>query len=203
MATARAPVCTTCEIHAEAVFRVEGMDCNEEVVILERRLRPLAGMPGRRGARCFRKPPDPEGRPDVGRHHAQVRSHACHRAFPIIPKSPARSCAQLNGPRISFDRWAFEYAGCVITSSRRRSTADRQSHWPDSKSRTKNSRARSIPTFVPASSRGYGPSATDTSRSIFRVIAWAASMKASASILPDCSESQLPLQPSHSRADIN
>ena len=37
-------VCTNCEIHAEAVFRVEGMDCNEEVVILERRLRPLAGM---------------------------------------------------------------------------------------------------------------------------------------------------------------
>ena len=26
------------------MFRVEGMDCNEEVVILERRLRPLAGM---------------------------------------------------------------------------------------------------------------------------------------------------------------
>jgi Zn2+/Cd2+-exporting ATPase len=44
MATARTPVCTNCEIHAEAVFRVEGMDCNEEVVILERRLRPLAGM---------------------------------------------------------------------------------------------------------------------------------------------------------------
>src|SRR5215510_10194206 len=44
MATARAPVCANCEIHAEAVFRVEGMDCNEEVVILERRLRPLAGM---------------------------------------------------------------------------------------------------------------------------------------------------------------
>src|SRR5262245_64291571 len=44
MATARAPVCSNCEIHAEAVFRVEGMDCNEEVVILERRLRPLAGM---------------------------------------------------------------------------------------------------------------------------------------------------------------
>jgi len=42
---ARAPVtCTTCELHAEAVFRVEGMDCNEEVVILERRLKPLAGM---------------------------------------------------------------------------------------------------------------------------------------------------------------
>ena len=36
--------CATCELHAEAVFRVEGMDCNEEVVILERRLRPLDGM---------------------------------------------------------------------------------------------------------------------------------------------------------------
>ena len=36
--------CATCALHAEAVFRVEGMDCNEEVVILERRLKPLAGM---------------------------------------------------------------------------------------------------------------------------------------------------------------
>jgi Cd2+/Zn2+-exporting ATPase len=44
MASPSSPVCTKCEIHAEAVFRVEGMDCNEEVVILERRLRPLAGM---------------------------------------------------------------------------------------------------------------------------------------------------------------
>jgi Cd2+/Zn2+-exporting ATPase len=44
MAVAEPYPCTTCEIHAEAVFRVEGMDCNEEVVILERRLRPLDGM---------------------------------------------------------------------------------------------------------------------------------------------------------------
>src|SRR5262245_7771392 len=36
--------CATCELHAEAVFRVEGMDCHEEVVILERRLKPLVGM---------------------------------------------------------------------------------------------------------------------------------------------------------------
>jgi Cd2+/Zn2+-exporting ATPase len=36
--------CTVCELHAEAVFRVEGMDCNEEVVILERRLKPLVGV---------------------------------------------------------------------------------------------------------------------------------------------------------------
>lgn len=44
MPAAEPRLCTNCEIHAEAVFRVEGMDCNEEVVILERRLRPLAGM---------------------------------------------------------------------------------------------------------------------------------------------------------------
>ena len=36
--------CAVCELHAEAVFRVEGMDCHEEVVILERRLRPLVGV---------------------------------------------------------------------------------------------------------------------------------------------------------------
>jgi Cd2+/Zn2+-exporting ATPase len=36
--------CPVCELHAEAVFRVEGMDCNEEVVILERRLKPLVGL---------------------------------------------------------------------------------------------------------------------------------------------------------------
>ena len=44
MATPRQVACSTCELHAEAVFRVEGMDCHEEVVILERRLKPLAGM---------------------------------------------------------------------------------------------------------------------------------------------------------------
>jgi Cd2+/Zn2+-exporting ATPase len=39
-----AQTCGICELHAEAVFRVEGMDCNDEVVILERRLKPLDGM---------------------------------------------------------------------------------------------------------------------------------------------------------------
>src|SRR5262245_29105125 len=43
MATETA-TCTVCELHAEAVFRVEGMDCREEVVILERRLKPLLGL---------------------------------------------------------------------------------------------------------------------------------------------------------------
>ena len=33
--------CAVCEVHAEAVFRVEGLDCNDEVVILERRLKPI------------------------------------------------------------------------------------------------------------------------------------------------------------------
>ena len=36
--------CTVCEIHAESVFKIEGMDCREEVAILERRLKPLPGL---------------------------------------------------------------------------------------------------------------------------------------------------------------
>jgi Cd2+/Zn2+-exporting ATPase len=36
--------CETCELHAESVFRVEGMDCHEEVAILERRLGRLPGL---------------------------------------------------------------------------------------------------------------------------------------------------------------
>jgi Cd2+/Zn2+-exporting ATPase len=44
MPTAALVSCATCEVHAEAVFRVEGMDCQEEVVILERRLKPLVGL---------------------------------------------------------------------------------------------------------------------------------------------------------------
>jgi len=43
-ASATKVTCATCELHAEAVFRVEGMDCHEEVVILERRLKPLTGV---------------------------------------------------------------------------------------------------------------------------------------------------------------
>lgn len=36
--------CPVCELHAESVFKIEGMDCHEEVAILERRLTKLAGM---------------------------------------------------------------------------------------------------------------------------------------------------------------
>lgn len=36
--------CPVCEIHAESVFRIDGMDCHEEVAILERRLKPLGGL---------------------------------------------------------------------------------------------------------------------------------------------------------------
>ena len=39
-----APACPVCEVHAESVFRVEGMDCHEEVAVLERRLKPLEGL---------------------------------------------------------------------------------------------------------------------------------------------------------------
>ena len=44
MAGTQSVACATCELHAEAVFRVEGMDCSEEVIILERRLKPLDGL---------------------------------------------------------------------------------------------------------------------------------------------------------------
>jgi Zn2+/Cd2+-exporting ATPase len=37
-------VCAVCEVHAESVFRIDGMDCHEEVTILERRLKQLAGL---------------------------------------------------------------------------------------------------------------------------------------------------------------
>jgi Zn2+/Cd2+-exporting ATPase len=36
--------CEVCEIHAESIFKVEGMDCHEEVAILERRLKGLTGL---------------------------------------------------------------------------------------------------------------------------------------------------------------
>jgi Zn2+/Cd2+-exporting ATPase len=38
--------CPVCELHAESVFKIEGMDCHEEVAILERRLTSLAGLEG-------------------------------------------------------------------------------------------------------------------------------------------------------------
>ena len=36
--------CEICELHAESTFRIEGMDCHEEVAILERRLKRLTGL---------------------------------------------------------------------------------------------------------------------------------------------------------------
>src|SRR5262245_370478 len=38
--------CTVCEIHAESIFKIEGMDCHEEVAILEKRLKKLPGVEG-------------------------------------------------------------------------------------------------------------------------------------------------------------
>ena len=31
--------CPVCQVHAESVFKIDGMDCHEEVAILERRLK--------------------------------------------------------------------------------------------------------------------------------------------------------------------
>jgi Cd2+/Zn2+-exporting ATPase len=39
-----ATTCSVCELHAESTFRIEGMDCHEEVTILERRLSRLSGL---------------------------------------------------------------------------------------------------------------------------------------------------------------
>lgn len=36
--------CEVCEVHAESVFKIEGMDCHEEVAILQRRLKRLEGL---------------------------------------------------------------------------------------------------------------------------------------------------------------
>jgi Cd2+/Zn2+-exporting ATPase len=36
--------CAICELHAESTFKVEGMDCREEVALLERRFRNLPGL---------------------------------------------------------------------------------------------------------------------------------------------------------------
>jgi Zn2+/Cd2+-exporting ATPase len=36
--------CNVCELHAESTFKIEGMDCHEEVAILETRLKRLAGL---------------------------------------------------------------------------------------------------------------------------------------------------------------
>jgi Cd2+/Zn2+-exporting ATPase len=38
--------CTICELHAESTFTVEGMDCREEVVLIERRFKNLPGLEG-------------------------------------------------------------------------------------------------------------------------------------------------------------
>ncbi|HEX2309643.1 MAG TPA: heavy metal translocating P-type ATPase [Vicinamibacterales bacterium] len=36
--------CPICQVHAESVFKIDGMDCHEEVAILERRLKNLGGL---------------------------------------------------------------------------------------------------------------------------------------------------------------
>jgi Zn2+/Cd2+-exporting ATPase len=38
--------CRVCELHAESIFKIEGMDCHEEVAILERSLHRLTGIEG-------------------------------------------------------------------------------------------------------------------------------------------------------------
>jgi Cd2+/Zn2+-exporting ATPase len=39
-----ASACPVCELHAESTFKIEGMDCHEEVALLEKRLKKLSGL---------------------------------------------------------------------------------------------------------------------------------------------------------------
>src|SRR5512134_2162373 len=39
-----AAACPVCELHAESTFKIEGMDCHEEVALLEKRLKKLSGL---------------------------------------------------------------------------------------------------------------------------------------------------------------
>ncbi len=39
-----AVTCTVCELHAESTFKIEGMDCREEVALIERRFKHLSGL---------------------------------------------------------------------------------------------------------------------------------------------------------------
>jgi Zn2+/Cd2+-exporting ATPase len=41
-----ASTCDVCERHAESVYRIEGMDCHDEVAVLERRLKHVPGFEG-------------------------------------------------------------------------------------------------------------------------------------------------------------
>jgi Cd2+/Zn2+-exporting ATPase len=43
-AVATAPACAKCTLHAESIFRIDGMCCGEEAAILQRRLRPISGI---------------------------------------------------------------------------------------------------------------------------------------------------------------
>ena len=36
--------CSVCELHAESTFKIEGMDCREEVALIERRFKNLRGV---------------------------------------------------------------------------------------------------------------------------------------------------------------
>jgi Cd2+/Zn2+-exporting ATPase len=36
--------CTVCELHAESTFKIEGMDCREEVALLDRRFKNMTGL---------------------------------------------------------------------------------------------------------------------------------------------------------------
>ena len=115
-----------------------------------------AGLTKRRFASCHIVPVFARG--------TNPRRPACRRAFPITPRSRGKNCAIECRRRPSV--LGFPGAGSVTTNSDRR--MGRRRCWRDSKSGTRNSRARSILTSVhrPGNSRCRLPTRHDRSSGV-------------------------------------
>ena len=85
--------CEVCERHAESMYRIEGMDCHDEVALLERRLEARARL---RGADRRRRQPAAV-RP--------VRRGACHVGRIWSPPSARPACAPGSSTSVPTRRW--------------------------------------------------------------------------------------------------
>ena len=104
--------CAVCEIHAESVFKIDGMDCREEVAILERRLKPLPGLE--------------DLVPDLVGQRLRVRYDAARLSTATIVEAVAqtgmRAWLEHEAPRVGRD-------ACYVTRHQRADA--RRGHWRD------------------------------------------------------------------------
>ncbi len=88
-------ICTVCELHAESTFRIEGMDCREEVAILERRFKNLIGLE--------------DFSADLMGQRLHVKYDAARISTAIIADAIAdtgmRACLDHEPPIVGSDRW--------------------------------------------------------------------------------------------------